>query len=61
MLCNLDNLSALTPEQKSRFSLVKGDTGDRDCVDGVFGQRDLHAVVNFAAESHVDRSIEDHE
>ena len=39
-----------------RFELVVGDIRDRDAV--VAAVRDCDAVVNFAAESHVDRSIE---
>ena len=41
-----------------RHSLVRGDISDREAVDGVFSQG-CDAVVNFAAETHVDRSIED--
>ncbi len=56
---NLDNLSAMTPEQKKRFHFVKGDINDREAVDWVFSEYDIRAVFNFAAESHVDRSIHD--
>lgn len=37
---------------------VKGDIADRDLVENIFVNYDIDYVVNFAAESHVDRSIE---
>jgi len=37
---------------------VKGDIGDRSLTDSLFSKYDVNYVVNFAAESHVDRSIE---
>lgn len=40
-----------------RFHFVRGDIADRDMVYGVFETFRPDAVVNFAAESHVDRSI----
>ena len=36
---------------------VKGDIGDRKLVDSLFEQYQFDYVINFAAESHVDRSI----
>ena len=56
---NLDNLSSLTEDEKKRFHFVKGDINARDEVDWVFSEYDIRSVVNFAAESHVDRSIHD--
>ena len=50
---NLDNLRDVESEERYRF--VKGDICDEKIVDEVMPQVD--AVVNFAAESHVDRSI----
>lgn len=41
-----------------RCCFVKGDIGDRALADQLFAQYDFDYVVNFAAESHVDRSIE---
>ncbi|MDR1797135.1 MAG: dTDP-glucose 4,6-dehydratase [Clostridiales Family XIII bacterium] len=41
------------------FRFVKGDITDREAVDALFAKEKFDAVVNFAAESHVDRSIED--
>ena len=42
-----------------RCHFVKGDIGDRALVEGLFKKYPIDCVVNFAAESHVDRSIED--
>lgn len=42
-----------------RCFFVKGDIRDRQLVDKLFAENDIDYVVNFAAESHVDRSIED--
>ena len=49
------NLSAVAEE--SRYEFVQGDIGDRDLVRGVLESRKPRAIVHFAAESHVDRSI----
>ncbi len=40
------------------FRFVKGDIGDKALVSSLLGEEDPDFVVNFAAESHVDRSIE---
>lgn len=40
-----------------RYELVVGDILDRDLVRRLFAERDVHGVVHFAAESHVDNSI----
>ena len=52
---NLENLEDI--EDNPNYSFVKGNIGDEDLVDGIVSKVDY--VVNFAAESHVDRSIED--
>lgn len=54
---NLRNLEevALDP----RYAFVRGDIAEPDHVAGVFNQHHPDVVVNFAAETHVDRSIED--
>ncbi|MCL2665637.1 MAG: dTDP-glucose 4,6-dehydratase, partial [Defluviitaleaceae bacterium] len=53
------NLSTLEPALKNkRFFFEKGDIANQAFVGGLFKQYKLDAVVNFAAESHVDRSIE---
>jgi dTDP-glucose 4,6-dehydratase len=53
---NPENLADLAEDPRYRF--VKGDIADPYAVELVF-QQGLDAVVNFAAETHVDRSIED--
>jgi len=52
---NLENLKALKEGAAYRF--VKGDINDAQLVDSIFSEEAVDAVVNFAAESHVDRSI----
>ena len=52
---NLENLRDI--ENDSRYSFVKGDICDIDLIDELAGKVD--AIINFAAESHVDRSIDD--
>ena len=52
---NLDNLADVTNNPRHRF--VHGDIGDGELVARVLKQYRPTAVVNFAAESHVDRSI----
>ncbi len=54
------NLETLEPVMSSpHFRFVKGDVADRDTVFRLFEEEKFDVVVNFAAESHVDRSIED--
>ena len=43
------------------FKFIKGDISDREFVNNLFDQENFNIVVNFAAESHVDRSIENPE
>lgn len=56
---NLENLSDI--EGNSNYIFIKADITDRDKINGIFSQYDIDMVVNFAAESHVDRSIEEPE
>ncbi|MDY0341444.1 MAG: dTDP-glucose 4,6-dehydratase [Coriobacteriia bacterium] len=51
---NLDNLKLV--EADPRYSFVRGDICDRQAVEGAAS--DVDAIVNFAAETHVDRSID---
>ena len=52
------NLENLTEALKNpRFRFVKGDIADREAVNALFDEEMPDIVVNFAAESHVDRSI----
>ena len=54
------NLSTLAPIMDNpNFRFVKADICDREAVDKLFEEEHPDIVVNFAAESHVDRSIED--
>ncbi len=54
------NLSTLAEAMgNSNFRFVKADICDREAVDRLFQEEHPDIVVNFAAESHVDRSIED--
>jgi dTDP-glucose 4,6-dehydratase len=52
---NLENLASLNGNPRHLF--VKGDIGDLDLVAKLLAEHQPRAVVNFAAESHVDRSI----
>ena len=56
---NLATLDAAM--EHSNFSFVKADIADRDAVESLFSEESFDVVVNFAAESHVDRSIENPE
>ena len=52
---NLDNLKDI--EKDRRYSFVKGDIVDKKKVNQVFKKYKPDYVINFAAETHVDRSI----
>ena len=52
---NLENLKGA--EGDARHIFVQGDICDKALVKGLFAQYDFDCVINFAAESHVDRSI----
>jgi dTDP-glucose 4,6-dehydratase len=66
--CNIVNLDALTyagnpdnlasVENDKRYTFIKADICDRNACAAVFEKHDVDAVVHFAAESHVDRSIQ---
>lgn len=54
------NRATLVPVlEHPSFRFVQGDICDREAVDRLFGEERPQAVMNFAAESHVDRSIQD--
>lgn len=68
MIVNLDkltyagNLETCKPvEGKPNYKFFKGDIADREFIFDLFKKEKFDVVVNFAAESHVDRSIEDPE
>lgn len=52
---NLENLKAV--ERSERYRFVHGDICDAALVDGLIAEEKPEAIVHFAAESHVDRSI----
>ena len=52
---NLENLSSLQNDRRHIF--VKGNIGDEKLIVDLFKTYKFRAVINFAAESHVDRSI----
>lgn len=52
---NKDSIQEEIDSKKIDF--VKGDIGNRELVEDIFSRYDIDYVVNFAAESHVDRSI----
>ena len=52
---NYENLLPIA--DKKNFKFVKGDITDKEFVDKLFEQEKFDAVINFAAESHVDNSI----
>ena len=54
---NLDNLLPVSDEENYRFE--RGDIADRQAVRSTLSEYDIDTIVNFAAESHVDRSILD--
>ncbi len=53
---NLDSLASISSDPS--YTFVQGDVADRGQVDDIFRQVRPSAVVHFAAESHVDRSID---
>ena len=68
MIVNLDaltyagNLETCQPvEGKKNYKFVKGDIADREFIFDLFEKEKFDIVVNFAAESHVDRSVTDPE
>ncbi len=52
---NLENLASLADDDRHRF--VQGDIGDRTLIDRLLAEHRPRAIINLAAESHVDRSI----
>lgn len=52
---NLENLAPVSKDP--RYNFYKGDICDADTVDIVMGEFQIDTIVNFAAETHVDRSL----
>jgi len=58
---NVENLEDVEPQARGagRYRPVRADVAEAGAVESLFGEERPEAVVHFAAESHVDRSIED--
>ena len=54
---NLESLADV--EDKPNYRFIKGDITDQAFIDAVFGKEKIDSVIHLAAESHVDRSIQD--
>ena len=54
---NLDNLKDVAEVFKGRYAFVRGDIADREAVFGVVQEHGVNVIVNFAADTHVDRSL----
>jgi dTDP-glucose 4,6-dehydratase len=54
---NLANLAGITEEHGDRYEFFKADIANADQMDALMTEHQFYAVINFAAESHVDRSI----
>ncbi len=54
---NLDNLKDVAERFAGRYAFVRGDIADATKVDEVMQEHAIDAIVNFAAETHVDRSL----
>ncbi|NLB91387.1 MAG: NAD-dependent epimerase/dehydratase family protein, partial [Clostridiales bacterium] len=52
---NLENL--ISVEKDPRYRFVQGDVCDKALIEKLFEENQIDYVINFAAESHVDRSI----
>lgn len=60
LLTYAGNLETLKPvEKEPNYRFVRGDIADREFIMDLFAKEKFDVVVNFAAESHVDRSIHD--
>lgn len=56
---NLKNLESI--ENHPNYTFIKGDIRDRGLLEQLFEEYEIGTVINFAAESHVDRSIDEPE
>ncbi|AYN05213.1 dTDP-glucose 4,6-dehydratase [Flavobacterium sp. 140616W15] len=54
---NLENIKDI--ENKPNYTFVKGDIVDESFINNLFSENEFEGVLHLAAESHVDRSIED--
>ena len=56
---NLANLEGVAEDHGDRYEFFKADIANADQIDALMTDHAFYAVINFAAESHVDRSIND--
>jgi len=56
---NLANLDGVAQQYGERYEFFKADIADAEQMEALMTEHTFYAVVNFAAESHVDRSIND--
>lgn len=56
---NLENLKGI--ENNSNYSFIQADICDKEAIEKIFAENNIDYLVNFAAESHVDRSIREPE
>jgi len=56
---NIANLEGVLEEHGERYEFFKADIADADAMDALMTEHGFYSVINFAAESHVDRSIND--
>jgi len=56
---NLENLKSI--ENNPNYSFVQADICDKEAIEKIFSKNEIDYLVNFAAESHVDRSIKEPE
>ncbi len=56
---NLKNLDEISPDTKKRFTFIQGDICNEDLIRKILAKWQISGIINFAAESHVDRSIND--
>ncbi|PWU11608.1 MAG: dTDP-glucose 4,6-dehydratase [Verrucomicrobia bacterium] len=55
---NLSNLQGIAEQNGERYEFFKVDIANQEAIDAVLTKHKFYAIVNFAAESHVDRSID---
>src|SRR5437879_11981536 len=58
---NLANLDGVVEEHGERYEFFKADIANADAIDALTLEHQFFAIVNFAAESHVDRSLHSHD
>jgi dTDP-glucose 4,6-dehydratase len=53
----MENLQQVAEQFGARYAFVQGDICDADCVETAIKAHEIDTIINFAAETHVDRSI----